>query len=520
MQLQQREDGQSVTNGQTATGQSRDYVFATNDQVDKYHVFHYLQNPEAEMIAFWNKMVDSFYILEAVRDEQQQILDFICCFANRAACHNNQQTLNDIVGKTPTQIWAGLDAKYLQIARQVTESGDMCFFERVEYVDERQPYLTGVYELQVSKLGDGIAVTLRNITDKVHREEQTFNRKCCYKRIVESYSDIIARFDQQLCCLYVSEELTREFGQPVADALGQHWTELGWNPENYEVVQQKLEQVFASKLADSFEVELCAQYVGQPYTYWMRVIPELDGRGEVESVLTITHNITDKKRVEAEMARLDRLNLLGEMAAGLGHEVRNPMTTVRGYLQMFKVKDQFSRYSTQLDTMIMELDRANSIISEYLSLAKSKAIMMRIGSLNAVVAALLPLLQADAFRAGHELVLDIADVCDVTLDDKEIRQLLLNLVRNGLEAMETPGRLTVMTYMQGAQVVLAVKDEGKGIPEQIINRLGVPFMTTKENGTGLGLSVCYRIAERHNAVLTFSTSEQGTIFHVTFNAVQ
>lgn len=114
----------------------------------------------------------------------------------------------------------------------------------------------------------------------------------------------------------------------------------------------------------------------------------------------------------------------------------------------------------------------------------------------------MPLLQVDALRNDHDFVTDLGDILDFHLDEKEIRQMILNLVRSGFEAMKTGGRLTIMTYAQKDKIVLGVHDTGTGTPAKVLKKLGTPFTTTKEYGTGLGMPVCYRIAERHGAKMT------------------
>lgn len=240
--------------------------------------------------------------------------------------------------------------------------------------------------------------------------------------------------------------------------------------------------------------------------------------GGTPCMLTVVTDITHKKQLELEMARFDRLNIVGEMAAGIGHEVRNPMTTVRGYLQMFQRKGDFSKYNEQLITMIEELDRANTIITDFLSLAKNKAIQMKRGNLNKVILSLLPLLQADAFRMGHEINAVISKIPDSDFDEREIRQLILNLVRNGFEAMEHKGEVVIRTSVKKESIVLTVQDSGCGIPAQLMDKLGTPFLTTKDNGTGLGLPVCYRIADRHGAKIDVDTGSNGTTFTIVFNS--
>ena len=234
------------------------------------------------------------------------------------------------------------------------------------------------------------------------------------------------------------------------------------------------------------------------------------------AVQVVIRDITGRKRLEQEIARLERLNLVGDMAAGIGHEIRNPMTTVRGFLQLLKEKKECREYNSWFDLMIEELDRANAIITDFLSLAKNRPVDLKEQNLNTIVEGLFPLIRAGAMINDHFVQLKLTDVPDLPLDEKEIRQLVLNLARNGLEAMPAGGVLTIRTFREGEAVVLAVQDRGKGIEPHLLEQLGTPFFTTKAKGTGLGLAVCYSIAARHNAVIKVETSPAGTTFFVRF----
>jgi len=117
-----------------------------------------------------------------------------------------------------------------------------------------------------------------------------------------------------------------------------------------------------------------------------------------------------------------------------------------------------------------------------------------------------------------EIILELQDTDVLLLDEKEIRQLVLNLARNGLEAISGSGKLTIKTFMDGEEVVLAVKDEGNGIRPEDLEKMGTPFFTTKENGTGLGLATCYSITDRHNAEIQIETGPSGTTFSVRFKS--
>lgn len=242
----------------------------------------------------------------------------------------------------------------------------------------------------------------------------------------------------------------------------------------------------------------------------------LDISGKFSGTVVILHDITERKQLENEIARLDRLDLIGEMAAGIGHEIRNPMTTVRGFLQLLSNKEECFKYKGYYSLMIEELDRANSIITEFLSLAKNKTVNLKKQNLNDIIEAISPLVQADAMVSDKFIILELGKIPNLFLDEKEIRQLSLNMFRNGLEAMPAGGTLTIRTYMEGNKVVLSVHDKGNGIRPEALEKLGTPFFTTKEHGTGLGLAVCYSIATRHNATISVETSPAGTTFLVRF----
>jgi PAS domain S-box-containing protein len=259
-----------------------------------------------------------------------------------------------------------------------------------------------------------------------------------------------------------------------------------------------------------------AKKSGTPVQVQLISIPHKSACGRTFLYKTVITDITERKLYEKELARLDRLNLIGEMAASIGHEVRNPMTTVRGFLQLYRGNEAFLQYKDSFELMIDELDRANSIITEFLSLAKNKSLYLKVHNLNKILESMFPLIQADAIVSDKNINMKLEEIPEFALNEKEIRQLILNLARNGLEAMSPGGNLTIRTFTD-SEVVLSVQDQGKGIDPNIIDKLGTPFFTTKDNGTGLGLAVCYSIAARHNAVIDIETTPSGTTFFVRFH---
>lgn len=365
----------------------------------------------------------------------------------------------------------------------------------------------------------GMSILFRDITARKEKEADLRRSKQEYKTLVENSCDVIIRFDKELRPMYINPAIEILIGKKPVELIGKTWEEIGVPKKVllYNRWHQICEQVLASGEDVAFETEMPSSK-GIKHFY-IHTIPEFDSKGTVESVLSIIHDITDRKHMEKEMARLDRLNLVGEMAASIGHEVRNPMTTVRGFLQMLSRKREVAKFADIFGLMMEEIDRANSIITEFLSLAKNKAIDLKRTNLNTVIRAVFPLIQADALRMGNNIVADLGIIPDSMLDEKEIRQCILNFVRNGLEAMPSGGTVTIRTCVQDDKVVLAVKDEGCGIPAEILDKLGTPFLTTKECGTGLGLPVCYSIAERHKAEITPKTGPKGTTFFMRFETI-
>ncbi len=243
--------------------------------------------------------------------------------------------------------------------------------------------------------------------------------------------------------------------------------------------------------------------------------------GKPSGVLEFNKDITEQKNIEKEMARLDRLNLIGEMAASISHEVRNPMTTVRGFLQLLSKKEANEKYGEYYKLMLSELDRANDILTEHLLVSRPRESNFKIQSINEIFISLEPLLQADASKTGKELQLELGNVPTLMLDDGEIRQLILNLFRNGLEAMSHCGNIIkIATFTEEQEVILSISDEGSGIPEEMMEKLGTPFLSTKDKGTGLGLAVCYGIAARHRASIEVSSTLGGTTFFIKFKQEQ
>lgn len=252
--------------------------------------------------------------------------------------------------------------------------------------------------------------------------------------------------------------------------------------------------------------------------YFTSTAPIKKGRTEepIGAVLVI-QDITELETFRKELNHVERLSLVGQMAAGITHEIRNPMAVVRGFLQLMREKSP-SSLDHYYRIVMEELDRANSIINDFLALAQNRPVQMELCNLHDIIRELSPLLWADANLRGQsiEVKLDEA-VPRLMLNPKEIKQLILNLGRNGMEAMPEKGQLVLETRCVADGVALYVRDTGPGIPPAQQERLFEPFFTTKAQGTGLGLSLCLSIMERHSGKISVQSEEgKGTTFTVLF----
>ncbi|WP_342717085.1 ATP-binding protein [Bacillus paramycoides] len=346
---------------------------------------------------------------------------------------------------------------------------------------------------------------LESMVEERTRELAVANEKVT--SVIESITDGFFTLNNTWEFTYVNKHQYFPQRKTAKDVLGKNIWEI-FPSSIDEVMYKELHRVMSERTTVYFE------FFSAPDEYWHEVIayPYDDG------ICCIFKNITEKKQYEQELKRLSNIDLIGQMAAGISHEIRNPMTTVRGFLQLLKEEPTYEKHNKHFNLMIEELDRANSIITEFLSMGNTRKSDLQMLDLNSIICDIIPLIKIDTHNQNKYIQVDTNDIPELLLNRNEIRQLLINLYRNGLEAMDKEKVLTISTYKEGRDcVVLAVRDQGKGIRPEVLEKLGTPFYTTKHNGTGLGLGVCYAIAARHNAKIEIQTGSEGTTFFVKFD---
>jgi two-component system, sporulation sensor kinase A len=245
---------------------------------------------------------------------------------------------------------------------------------------------------------------------------------------------------------------------------------------------------------------------------------------EVHGTITTFHDkpaiigtlidLTERKKTEDLLRKSDKLAVVGQMAAGVAHEIRNPLTALRGFVQLLQSTVKEPR--TYFDVMLSELDRINLIVSEFLFLAKPQIVHFEQNDLLVLLKKVVQLLETQAILSNIQIRLDFAPVPWIYCDENQIKQVFVNVLKNAIEAMPRGGEILIQVRSRDEDFVqVRIIDQGCGISQEQIRRLGEPFYTTKEKGTGLGLLVSYQIIEAHKGKIQIESElEKGTTVEV------
>jgi two-component system sensor histidine kinase HydH len=261
------------------------------------------------------------------------------------------------------------------------------------------------------------------------------------------------------------------------------------------------------------------------FACWDERVPEAFASDEIAALLEVADRcalVIENSKLYQQMKERDRLAAIGEMSAGLAHEIRNPLAAIKGAIQYLDPSKLPGEDREFLEIVVDEVNRLNGVVSQFLDYSRPLKPALAPTDINEVVSRTLKLLQSTV-PAGIELVADLTPGPQrVLCDAEQLRQVFINLAQNGFQAMPGGGRLTVTTtvvrdelafWREGArrpdQLEIRFRDTGPGIPEDERERIFVPFYTTKEKGTGLGLAICLRLVKAHQGTLVVRTPPAG-----------
>lgn len=235
-------------------------------------------------------------------------------------------------------------------------------------------------------------------------------------------------------------------------------------------------------------------------------------------VVFIIDYMDQHQQIQQELQRADKLNVISQLAASVAHEVRNPLTTVQGFLQLMSSEPQVHHnHKNYIDISLRELNDAQSIINDYLSLAKPHTEGLSSINLSAEVKNAVSLINSYSNIKDIRIESSIQDSLYMNGNRAELKQILVNIMKNGIEAMRDNGLLTVRLYSNLEEIVIEIIDTGMGMTKEQIHKVGTPFYSTKDKGTGVGLTISYQLVHSMKGKVGIESERgKGTKFTIRF----
>ena len=333
-----------------------------------------------------------------------------------------------------------------------------------------------------------------------------------YHSLVENCPDGIMVLDIMGHILNINPALERMCGYTLEDVS--HKSTLHFVEERYieqttncfektkEGVPQKCESSISHRNGHSIQVKLIS-------------IPHIIDN-KIQGVIVIVEDITEFKETEKLLRRSEKLTAVGELAAGVAHEIRNPLTSLKGFASLVYNSSQDEKSKEFLQIMLSEIDRINFIVSEFMLLARPHEKEFARSDLVSLLRHVISLLKSQAILKNIEIRTQYDCVeFPILGEENQLKQVFVNVLKNAIEAMADGGVIYVKVTEDNNLVTVTIKDQGVGIPEHQLPRIGEPFYTLKENGTGLGLMVSFGIIDNHNGEMRLSSVEgEGTTVKV------
>src|SRR5690625_4928218 len=355
----------------------------------------------------------------------------------------------------------------------------------------------------------------KNTSDKMMVNEythltstQSFHK--LFNWIEETAYDVYLILNESGELIYATKSIESLLGYSQYEIKGVYLKNL-LNEEEANLLERKFNKQTNKK--QSFKINI--RHKNERYIWCEGIIGrEFDYRGDLYFLCTLK-DISEKKEVEEMMIRSEKMSIAGQLAAGVAHEIRNPLTAIKGFLQLLQAG--ISKKEEYYKIMIDEIEKMEAITSEMLFISKPLTDHQEEESVNEMVEDVLILLGGQAKLKDMELIHSEAMDTFIYCDKSRIKQVILNIIKNAIEAMHHPGDILINHITKDAYVEINIIDEGEGIPEEIIHKLDEPFFTTKESGTGLGLMISKEILKQHNATMHISQNEtKGSTFQLRF----
>jgi signal transduction histidine kinase len=288
---------------------------------------------------------------------------------------------------------------------------------------------------------------------------------------------------------------------------GQLLSELNLSSER--ILGHDLYEIFPTDMADYMQGFNERAWTGEDVHYELHfyernllvTLTPVYAAGKVIEVVGSCIDVTKLKMTEELLIKADKLAMIGQLAAGIAHEIRNPLTTLKGFLQLYKSQLEAKGFGFT-DLMLSEIDRMEWITGEFLTLSKHKPEQYQLRDVKKIVEHVQDFITPQAHLNNVEILTEWrSKIPRLLCDGNSLKQVFINLIKNAIEAMPNGGKVHVTGQAKHERILIRIKDEGMGIPKEHMERLGEPFYSLKEKGTGLGLMICYKIVEEHEGMI-------------------
>jgi PAS domain S-box-containing protein len=350
--------------------------------------------------------------------------------------------------------------------------------------------------------------------EKLELERQLAVSEARYDQIVEEAEAFITTVDRDGHVLLVNARCEEAIGVPRRKAVGSNWLELFVQPSDRRHAQERQEDALAGRTAPPFEGSV-PHASGEPSRRIRWHFTTLPGAGGPH-LCAIGFDVTEEHDLALRTRRAERLASLGTMAAGLAHEIRNPINAA--HLQLNLARRRLTRAGGDpsvvraIELADSEMTRLAVLVEDFLQFARPQPLRLATGDLRATVDATVALVGPEAEAIGVRVTVNPGDSVWAEFDDEKMKQVLLNLLRNAIEATAAGGEVSVMVEPGDEVACLNVVDQGRGVPSGA--PIFEPFFTTKEQGTGLGLAIVHRIVSDHGGAVEVASQDGGTTFSI------
>ncbi|MCE4048943.1 MULTISPECIES: PAS domain S-box protein [Bacillaceae] len=347
----------------------------------------------------------------------------------------------------------------------------------------------------------------RDITDHLMTEKDLSTTKQQYQSLFENNPDMVYVLDLDGKVVNVNRQFEKITGYSAEEFIGKEIVSLVTD-EFQELLRNSLLSHVLQGKSSTKETKI-KKRDGSISDISCTTFPMmLDG--EIVGVIGYGRDVTAIKETEAMLRKAEKLSVAGELAASVAHEIRNPLTSIRGFIQLMK-SDNKPSDKTFHQIVLDEIDRINDIVSELLLLAKPQELAYEKARVESIMSSVFGLLESQSNLYGVETKLEVLGALpEIDCEPNQLKQLFINIIKNSIEADSNKVNITMKNTKDGF-IRIKVKDDGCGIEKDRIKRLGEPFYSAKEKGTGLGLTVSYRIVQAHKGKIRYASEvNEGT----------